>query len=213
MSRAALKGLLVVALVVVSPRLLASDPPVCSNEHLLKAIRIIEEACTSAVCDFEQLRKLDNEVDRAGFLTALSNPYLRPVHIFFPPNEFRLPQAFDWQSTKRDQMHTLLSIDNPDQAVVFIIGSASVTGRPGAPGNEHNRRLSFSRMEGVWRYLKDELKIQCREFRAGWLGREVLQLKKSDAAFLNISEQDYRDDELVLNQSVHVFVFPCSDKI
>lgn len=189
------------------------EPEVCENRELLDALRIVNSACSEDLCNFSKLAELDSVVDREQFLIALSNPYLRAVHIFFPSNEYELFKAFDWWSIKRGQMSTLRSIDNPERAAVFIIGSASVTGALGDQGDDHNRRLSYSRMRGVLDYLRDELKIPCRDFRVGWLGREVLQLSASDATFLHVNPRDYRSDDYVLNQSVHVFVFPCKEKI
>lgn len=189
------------------------DPEVCSNVELLNALRIVNSACTEETCDFSKLEKLDAVVDREQFLTALSNPHLRAVHIFFPSNEYELSRAFDWLSTKSGQISTLRAIDNPERSAVFVIGSASVTGAEGKRGDDHNRKLSYSRMQGVLEYLKEDLRIECKDFRVGFLGREIMQLSVSDGSFLKINSRDYRNDEYVLNQSVHVFVFPCKEKI
>src|SRR5690348_13858174 len=75
-------------------------PPVCDNRELRRAIRAIYDACNDVTCDFSKLRELD-DIDKGKLLSALNNPYLRPVHLFFPQGKTQLTDAFDWRTTKK----------------------------------------------------------------------------------------------------------------
>jgi hypothetical protein len=180
-------------------------PPVCANVELRRAIRSINDACTDITCDFSKLRELD-DIDKGKLLAALRNPYLRPVHLFFPKGQTQLSDAFDWRTTKKDQLDSIKYIDDPDNTIVFVIGRASATGN-----RDVNIRLSRERMLSVMDYVRNHLQVKCHKFKGGWLGKDYLQLSRSDATLLNVESRDYREDELILNQAVHVFVFPCRD--
>jgi hypothetical protein len=181
--------------------------PVCDNQELRRAIRSIYDACNDITCDFSKLREIE-DIPKGKLLAALNNPYLRPVHLFFPSGHTQLNDAFDWRTTKKDQLDTIKLLDDPDNTVVFVIGRASTTG-----DRDVNIRLSRERMLSVMHYIQFELRVRCHKFKGGWLGKEYLQLSRSDAALLNVESRDYRNDELVLNQAVHVFVFPCRDAL
>lgn len=184
----------------------ADAQSICADQELIKAINIIHEACTDVGgCNFYTLRELDERVDRASLLTALRSPYLYPVHLFFPEGKYQLTDIFDWRITKKAQLDTLASIPNPREAAVYIIGRASFTGDVAT-----NRELSRRRMESVMSYLKRDLGVECAYFKGGWTGKEILQLNDSDARLLNLSPGDFRSDSKILNQAVHVFVFPCA---
>ena len=182
-------------------------PRVCSNLELIKAIRIIDRACNKlSTCDFATLRELDKHVNKSALLQAFRTPELQSVHIFFPRREVDLKRSFDWNTVKKDQLDTIKFLENPDNAVVFVLGRASITG-----DFELNKRLSRERMRSVMSYLQEELHVRCHSFHGGWLGKEIQQWSMSDSDFLKINHRDFRNDELILNQSVHVFVFPCAD--
>jgi hypothetical protein len=185
----------------------ANLPAICRNKYLLQAVREVDRACTDVSCDFTRLNAIEN-IPRADLLTALRDANLLPVHIFFPVRESRLESAFDWRTTKRDQLETLRAASRQG-GKIFLLGKASVTGAPGVKGDEYNRQLSIARMEGVRNYLK-ALGIQC-EYKGGFFGREIFQLNKSDARLLNVEPTDFRNDPLILNQAVHVFVYPCPE--
>jgi len=185
----------------------AEDPDVCDNKALRRAIRTINDACNSISCDFNKLRELEN-IDKSALLTALRNRDLTPVHIFFPKGETDVARAFDWRTTKRAQLDTIRLMDSPDDSVVFVIGRASLTG-----DRETNIAISRERMKSVMHYIQNVLGVKCHDFKGGWVGKEYLQMTSSDAGFLYINDGDYRKDELVLNQAVHVFVFSCKDKL
>jgi len=190
-----------------SVRVGGSDTPrVCTNPELLKAIRIIDRACNEISCDFSTLRELNQQIDKGLLLQAFRNPELQSVHIFFPINKAKLDDAFDWRSTKRDQIASLKYISEPDRAVVYVLGRASTVGN-----RDLNVRLSRERMRNVLNFLKNGLGIRCHAFHGGWFGQEIQQLSLSDARMLNIEPLDFRNDSLVLNQSVHIFVFPCAE--
>lgn len=180
-------------------------PPVCGNRELRRAIRTINDACADITCDFSKLHELE-DIDKGKLLAALRNPYLRPVHLFFPKGQTQLGDIFDWRTTKKAQLDSIKLLDDPQNSVVFVIGRASVTGN-----HDTNVALSRERMLSVMKYVKDVLQVKCHKFKGGWLGKEYLQLSRSDAALLNLEPRDYRGDELVLNQAVHVFVFPCPE--
>ncbi len=180
-------------------------PPVCDNRELRRAMRSIYDACNDVTCDFSKLRELQ-DIDKSKLLAALSNPYLRPVHLFFPSGRTALEESFDWRTTKKDQLDAIRFIDDPANTIVFVVGRASATG-----DRDMNIRISRERMISVLDYIENRLNVRCHKFKGGWLGKEYLQLSRSDAAYLHLESRDYRNDELVLNQAVHVFVFPCRD--
>jgi len=186
-------------------------PEVCYNSELTKAIDIISNACNEYECDASSLRQLDTRVKKPLLLTALRDPQLRPVHIFFdhdqPAPDGTIGVALHWDLWKRDHVGTLQSIDAKN-SIVFIIGQASRTGT-----FDYNFRLSQRRMEVVVNYLKNVLHVQCQSFRGGWLGNDIFQLTLADADFLGIPAREYDNDELKLNQAVHVFVYPCADRL
>lgn len=182
-------------------------PTVCKNETLLNAIRIVNRACNDVDCNFESLKELNAGVDKSVLFSTLRNNDLKPVHLFFPEDVSDITRAFDWNTIKRSQL-TSLRYDGSEDAVVFVLGRASLTGE-----KEHNVRLSRERMASVLNYLKLELNMKCKAFRGAWLGNQILYLYESDAATLGISPQDWRSNVLVLNQAVHVFVVPCADLV
>lgn len=185
----------------------ATPMGICENADLLNAVRIIDGACSAEFCDAQKLREIEN-VNRGDLLRALRDPFLMPVHIFFPANKTRLNEAFDWETIKQDQLRTISSLNDPKETVIFIIGYASSTGEEGM-----NVRLSRDRMYGVYFYLKNVLGVKCRYIKGAWVGKTILQLHESDAPLLGLSPRDYRDDPLILNQAVHVFIYPCGSKI
>jgi hypothetical protein len=191
-----------------SQNLYAQEPRVCSNRALIEAIRIIERACTEFACDFDQLRSLDTRVDKPSLLAALRESDLKPVHLFFPINEDTVTKTFDWPTIKKAQLESIQYASGLHDSMVFVVGRASTIG-----DIDYNRRLSIRRTQGVLRYLKEDLGIKCRSFHGGYLGEEILQLNSSDARLLNLEPRDYRQDAAILNQSVHVFIFPCPDNL
>jgi outer membrane protein OmpA-like peptidoglycan-associated protein len=128
-----------------------------------------------------------------------------PVHIFFPSGKTRLTDAFDWTTTKEGQLRTISNLNNPDETIIFIIGYASQTGDEGL-----NVRISRDRMYSVYFYLKNVLGVKCKSIKGAWVGKTILQLQESDASLLGLTQRDYRGDPLVLNQAVHVFIYPCA---
>jgi hypothetical protein len=198
----------VVALALTLQTANADDPRVCGNEELLRAMRIIDAACDTITCNFTTLKELNANVQKRQLLYALRDPYLQPVHVFFPMNETDVHRAFDWSTTKREQLATLQFIDDPEQSIIYVIGRASTTG-----DHDINVRMSRERMRSVMKYLQEELRVKCHNFHGGWLGREILQLNESDAEFLHIYPNDYRRDTYILNQSVEIFVYPCKKSL
>ena len=181
---------------------------ICSNTALRDAIRIIQHACTETNCNFDALMALDRQVDKGALLAAFRDSDLKPVHIFFPLNEDRIEKSFDWKVSKKSQLDTIRYLSEPKRAAIFVIGRASTIGRP-----DSNRRLSIRRMQSILKYLKKDLKIDCETFYGGYLGAEIFQLRLTDARALNIEPTDFRNDEYILNQSVHIFVFPCGEML
>lgn len=180
-------------------------PDVCQDATLLKAIRIIDRACPkTSDCNFDDLKELNRSVRKETLLSTLRNPYLKPVHLFFPANHSRIEDSFDWLTTKEAQLNSLAESDM-STSVVFVLGRASITGN-----KAHNERLSKDRMTSVYTHLEKILGDRCSGFRGAWFGNEILYLNESDGAFLGLALNDWRKDPLILNQAVHVFVFPCS---
>lgn len=188
------------------PDALAAQPDVCSNQPLLEALRILHRACTPIDCNFTQLRVLDDPRYRDALLAAFANRDLNAVHVFFPTALSEVQDCFDWQTSKRSQLNTFNFLNNAERSTVYLIGRASVTG-----SIEFNRKLSAARMQSVHRYLRFDLKIPCPNFRGAWMGKEILQFTLSDASYLKLQPQEFRNDELILNQAVHVFAVPCGD--
>lgn len=204
----------VVVCLVVASRAAAQPPelasaPVCANRDLRSYVNTIHKACASVAhhCDFSKLSEI-NSLDKPAILAALRNPYLFPVHVFYPEGQSALSMAYD-PTTKRDQLKSLkASIVDPEKTYIFVIGQASITGP-----QEFNRQLSQARMQAVLEFLRNDLQLNCKDFMAGFLGQEVMQLSISDAASLGIDRGDYRDNPLILNQAVHVFLYPCAENI
>jgi hypothetical protein len=196
-------------LLVFSWPSLGEGPPsgICDNADLLQAVRVIDGACSAEFCDPKKLSEIEN-VNRGDLLRALRDPYLMPVHIFFPSGKTRLDDAFDWATIKQDQLRTISNLNNPDETVIFIIGYASRTG-----GEGMNVNLSRDRMYSVYFYLKNVLGVKCKAIKGAWVGKTILQLQESDAPLLGLTARDYRSDPLVLNQAVHVFIFPCASRM
>lgn len=201
----------ITAVAAVSPTAAFADQSkgeqtVCRNGELLRAIRTIEAACADLTCDFEKLKELNSAIDRGTLMAVLRNPYLFPVHLFFPMGKTSTADILNWNTTKRDQLDSLKSIDR--DSVVYVIGRASKKG-----GSALNRILSRERVKSVLKYLKETLRVDCHEFHGAWFGDETLYLTQSDASMLNIPALDYRNDVGILNQSVQIFVFPCRNQL
>ncbi len=177
--------------------------PVCENEELLKALRILHRACGPLGCDLTTLNTLDDPRYRDALFAAFSNKDLNPVHIFYPDNVSDLTCCFDWATKKKSQLGTF-TYWNLKASTVYVMGNASTTG-----SDRQNTALSEQRMDGVRKYLRDDLAIACHDFRGAFMSNRVMQLDDRDAKFLQIAELDYRNSPLVLNQAVHVFAVPC----
>ncbi len=200
--------LLAAPLLAPGPGLGQADPgrpAICSDQNLKRAVQIVHEGCMQSECDFQKLKKMEVTVDKTAFVAVFRDPYLRSLRIFFPINKFEIGEAFDWKSTKKQQVDAFQFYTPGRNDLIFVIGSASDIG-----ATAHNRDLSARRMESVLDYLKNELSIQCNGcFHQGFLGEEVMQLSLDDAQLLNVDRTSYRNDKHILNQSVHVFVYPC----
>lgn len=180
---------------------------ICDNIDILRAVRIIDEACQESFCDSSKLHELEY-IKKSDLLRALSDPSLSPRHIFFPKGKTSLNDAFDWNTIKKSQLDSIADDTDPEHSVLFIIGYASRTGSV-----ETNIRLSRERMLSVYHYLLDERHVRCKTIKGAWVGKTTLQLDQSDANLFSLYPRDYREDDLVLNQAVHVFIYPCSDRI
>ncbi len=183
------------------------EPSVCSNTALLTAIRIIDGACTDLYCDFSRLSELNSRVDKGALLKAFLDRDIQSIHLFFPSNQSSLASVFDWNTSKKDQLASLRYMNDPEDSIIYVLGRASITGT-----YDQNVGLSRDRMKAIMDYLKG-LGLPCHRFRGAWFGKTIQQFTTSDAAFVRIPSVDYRNDELILNQSVHVFVFPCKGKV
>lgn len=182
-----------------------AEPEICHNKELLEAMRIINRACSQEGCSVEALKELNStSVNKEKLMGALRNPYLFPVHIFFPANKTDLSEAYDWEIAKKNQLATISYLQAPSDSVIYVIGRASTLGN-----RKFNQKLSQMRTRSVLDYLQNKLKIKCGGFQAAWLGQDALQLSASDANTLNLNSKDYRNSMQILNQSVELFVFPC----
>lgn len=190
----------------VCPNAFAAQADVCSNQPLIDALRILHRACTPINCNFTTLRILDDLRYRDALLAAFANRDLNAVHLFFPTNRSEVQDCFDWEVSKKSQLNTFRYLNNAERSTVYLIGRASLTG-----SIDHNRRLSAARMQSVHHYLRFDLQIPCPNFRGAWMGKEILQFTFSDASYLKLPPREFRDDELVLNQAVHVFAIPCGN--
>ena len=188
------------------PRQSHAQRDVCDNRPLVEALRVLHRACTAITCDFSTLHVLGDSRYRDALLAAFANGALNTVHVFFPENRWELRECFDWEARKRSQLDTFEHLNNAEESTVYLIGRSSTTG-----SIEHNRHLSAARIQSVYNYLRYELQIPCRDFRGAWLGEEILPFTTADAAFLGLEPLEYRGDELVLNQAVHVFAVPCGN--
>jgi len=185
-------------------------PSICKQSELLKAIRIIDSACEDLKhCDHRKLKQLDRDIDKPTLFAALRNQYLMPLHFFFPRGKSRVEEMVDWPNMKT-QLASLKFLSDPENSVVFVIGQAStVAPRSGADPHEYNFSLSQERMTSVMDYLEKTVNVKCYAFHGGWLGDDVFQLTKTDAARMGIDSAEYENNVETLNQAVHIFVFPC----
>ncbi len=186
----------------------ASAQEVCTNPRLLEFFKVIGSACKDHSCDVSVMAEIDQRIERKDLLGALRNASLSAVHLFYPSGRHSLVEAFDWSTIKREQIDSIdaaLSFPH-ENAIVYVIGKASVTGDP-----ELNIRLSRDRARGVVKYMQENVSNRFHHYHTAWAGAESLQMNVSDARLLNLEPQDYRNDPLILNQSVHVFIYPCVD--
>ncbi|MGE0278939.1 MAG: hypothetical protein AB7R40_26400 [Nitrospiraceae bacterium] len=183
---------------------------VCSNPILLKFFETLGAACKTGACDPSVMEELDHAVKKKDLLGALRNPSLSAVHIFFPSARYRLDEAFDWSTIKLDQLAAIeATLNGPhESAIVYVIGKASRVGDP-----DLNIRLSRERARGVVDYMRTNISDRFNHYHTAWAGEEVLQFEDSDATFLNLQPRDFRDDDLILNQAVHVFIYPCVEEL
>jgi hypothetical protein len=120
-----------------------------------------------------------------------------------------MQSALDLSTTKEFQLEKLRSeIKNPDDTVVYVVGRGSAQG-----SDRTNWEISRKRTLAVYRYLLEDLKLNCRYIQKVALGKNIFQLTAGDAKLLNIPEADYRGDKSVLNQSVEIFVYPCRNRL
>ena len=179
--------------------------PICDNQELLSAMRTINQACTEVTCDFKSLKGGLHKIDKATLLAVMKSQKLYGVYVFFKTGRSSLNRndVFDWK-TKEDQLRSLRGVEYGDKGVVFVLGRASTIG-----GNKSiNRELAKERARNVLKYLK-KIGVPCKRFKAAWFGQEILYLNESDTAQINAHPKDYRSNLAILNQSAHVFVYPC----
>src|SRR3954453_15514626 len=170
-------------------------PAVCRNVELRKAIQIIDRACNDIYCDFRELKEIDSKVDKPTLLAAMTDPYMKHITLFFPENKTALSDIFDWTASKKSYLDSFRYVDDPENAIVFVLGRASITG-----DYQHNVDLSRERMRSVLNYLKANM--NCRTFHGAWVGKSIFQLVEDDARRLGIDPIEYRSNSLTLNQSV-----------
>ena len=199
-----------------APRSALADPSVCQKPDMVEFINKIWNACNTpgqGGCNEAELKQIETlsgtGLDRATIMFALKT--LRPIHVFFPMGKSDIGDALDWPTQRQDQFEVLkktMEGENTDGSIVFVIGRASATGSA-----KLNFELSQKRTLSVYQYLRGSLKLNCTDIQKVWFGREVMQLKHGDARQIEIEKEEYRDNELILNQSVEVFVWPCKNKI
>ncbi len=176
---------------------------ICDNVQLMRSIRIIDSACHDiSGCNFDALQELE-QLDADRLLEAWASPEVGALHIFFPQSVYDVTLSHDWDEV-RDHLESMKYLTATAQATIYVIGQASRTG-----SFDKNVHLSRKRMQSVSLYLRDVLKIECREIRGGYLGARFMQLRRRDAQRLKLHPNSYRGNELTLNQAVHVFVIPC----
>lgn len=178
---------------------------VCRNTLLARAFRIMDRACTPEFCSGQVLRELDN-IARPDLLQALRDPELMSVHLFFAGGRAAVTQALDWNDIKRDQLNTVSHLDDPSGTIIFIVGYASGNSADDVP-------VARIRTTSVSQYLENDLGLRCKSIKRISFGTSILRLHTSDARLLGLAPRDYRDDETILNQAIHVFVYPCADQL
>lgn len=180
--------------------------PVCDNAALKEVFDLISTACRTGECDPKILAQLDSRVNRGQLLGILRNRELSGVHLFFPSNRDEVTNIFDWTVSKSQQLESLrYAVSRPEETVVYVVGKASTTGT-----FEHNRQLSRERARSVGAWIQSNIRLPFHHIHYAWTGEEYLQFNFSDARSLNLEPQDFRSDDLILNQAVHVFIYPCA---
>lgn len=180
---------------------------VCKNETLREVFQIIHGACNNENCDESKLDEINSTIAKPKLLTAMRT--LPTIHVFFPSGKATMKDALDLGTAKKDQLAILQEIiTNPEDTVVYVVGRGSAHGSARA-----NWEIARKRTLAVYYYLLQELKLTCRYVQKVAFGKTVLQLTSSDAGFLGIAPNDFRNDEKVLNQSVEIFVYPCRNRL
>jgi len=187
----------------------AEEPEICKNNDLFRAVQIIDSSCNAQGCSETALKELE-KIDKPTLMSALRDPHLEPVHIFFPAGKELLGDAYDWP--RREGYLKTLAYADP-KAVAYVLGQASPKGK-----QPRNTELSRHRAEVVAIFLERVLHIPCWRIQKGWFGSTVLQLDRVDANQMNIDAAEYsktgnRHKNLeILNQGVHVFIYPCPSR-
>ncbi len=189
-----------------NPQDLHENTSACSSAEVWSVFRILDRASNPYELGRPtRIWSLDETVDKSVFLSAFREPSFHSVHLFFPLNETDIQRAFDWNTIKRDQIDVLRLLRN-DRSKFYILGSASNIGDP-----DLNRSLASQRVASTINYLLRNIGIKVGRINVGLLQKEQIQLSFNDAKFLNIPKEDFRADDLILNQSVHIIVFPCAE--
>jgi hypothetical protein len=129
---------------------------------------------------------------------------LLPLHFFFRTGKSSFDDILN-RGRAEEQLRSLKFLSDPENAVIYVIGQAS---KPGSI--EDNFLLSQARMKTVMEYLERTLRVKCFDMRGGWVGEEVFQLDSVDASRMGIEPAEYEGNSQILNQAVHIFVFPCA---
>jgi hypothetical protein len=175
--------------------------PVCGDIELIRGIKSIDLSL-----NHQSITSLDASIDKTILLGVLRNPRLQLVHIFFPSNETNPERALDWPI--RRMSLKILEYKLTSNSIVYVIGTASRPGR-----EDVQQYLARARVASVMDFMRTNFVNLPRAFAGASAPSERFQLTASDARFLNIEPQAFRNDPVSLNNSVFVFVFPCGSFI
>lgn len=180
----------------------SAQVPACSDVELMKAFRIIEYG-SGDLFDVVGMREIDRSVQKSPILRALGHHGLSSIHLFFPESSTELQRTFDWKTLRESQLLTLRQ--RPKNSIVYIFAIAAATEDSDTAAAQAKARLS-----SLIQWMQYNLRVGRSELRGAWIGKEAMApLTLSDAAFLLIEPQEFRNSIQTLNASVHVVVFPC----
>ena len=186
-----------------APRICAADA-----EPLRVVVRRVIAALPNDTCRIEELRSVEDALDRRTLIALEGDPELSPVRLFFPPNVSNPNRAYD-AAMRRREIEYLVKLVNMRGGIILVLAGASRTGNL-----EQNYTLSKNRGLGL-KQLLVEAGALSRLVKVGYGGNQIFQLRLDDLGTLGIATNEISGTgssaaarELTLNQRAIAFWIP-----